>query len=354
MNNYENLIETIPEMESDEIFYKKIYQKYPDAHLDQTHTLKEIAKLCPEAAFYANTNLPYQPDNALDETILPAESAIDIFRHYRYAPAFLHSHTFFEMIYVLHGTCKNIFSSHSISMHEGDICIVAPTIVHALSAFSDDCVVYNFIMKSQTFEAVFLNTLPKYGTLHDFFSRALYAPGSQFYLYFKTGKDQQLLNMLEKILEEHHNQKLYCSSMTNALLTIFFINLLRNHEKNMIVPNPVGKKQENNIIFILKYIEMHYNSLTLSELATFFNYSERHLTRILKNYTGQTFSTLIQNVRLSRAAELLKQPELSVTTIMEEIGYSNITHFYRIFEKKFGMTPAEYRNNINQEAVRLI
>ena len=114
----------------------------------------------------------------------------------------------------------------------------------------------------------------------------------------------------------------------------------------MIVPNPAGKKQEKNIIFILKYIELHYATLTLPKLASFFNYSERQLTRILKNYTGQTFSSLIQNIRLSRAAELLKQPDRSVTAVMEEIGYSNITHFYKIFEKKFHMTPAEYRNTL--------
>lgn len=134
--------------------------------------------------------------------------------------------------------------------------------------------------------------------------------------------------------------------MINALLEIFFICLLRNHEQNMIVPNPAGKKQEKNIIFILKYIELHYATLTLPELASFFNYSERQLTRILKNYTGQTFSSLIQNIRLSRAAEILKQPDRSVTAVMEEIGYSNITHFYKIFEKKFHMTPAEYRNTL--------
>ena len=114
----------------------------------------------------------------------------------------------------------------------------------------------------------------------------------------------------------------------------------------MIVPNPAGKKQEKNIIFILKYIELHYATLTLPKLTSFFNYSERQLTRILKNYTGQTFSSLIQNIRLSKAAEMLKQPDRSVTAVMEEIGYSNITHFYKIFEKKFHMTPAEYRNTL--------
>lgn len=72
----------------------------------------------------------------------------------------------------------------------------------------------------------------------------------------------------------------------------------------------------------------------------------QHMEIRLKNYTGQTFSSLIQNIRLSRAAEMLKQPDRSVTAVMEEIGYSNITHFYKIFEKKFHMTPAEYRNTL--------
>ena len=43
---------------------------------------------------------------------------------------------------------------------------------------------------------------------------------------------------------------------------------------------------------------------------------------------------------------MLKQPDRSVTAVMEEIGYSNITHFYKIFEKKFHITPAEYRNTL--------
>ena len=350
MNEYKHLTEMIPEMEPDEIFYKRIFLEYPAAHLNQAHTVEEIEKLCPEASSHAAAGFTYHPGNALDETILPSDEDTIIFRHNRYAPAFLHSHTFFEMIYVLRGTCENIFTSHTISMRSGDICIVAPSIIHALSAFSDDCVIYNFLIKSQTFEAVFLNSLPKYGTLHDFFSRALYSPGSQFYLYFKSGKDPQLVNLFKKILKEYQTQKRYPSSMINALLEIFFICLLRNHEKNMIVPNPAGKKQEKNIIFILKYIELHYATLTLPELSAFFNYSERQLTRILKNYTGKTFSTLIQDIRLSRAAELLKQPTLPVTTVMEEIGYSNITHFYKIFEKRFHMTPAEYRSSISPDS----
>ena len=56
-----------------------------------------------------------------------------------------------------------------------------------------------------------------------------------------------------------------------------------------ILFRPLMKHGRKNIIFILKYIELHYATLTLPELASFFNYSERQMTRILKNYTGQTF-----------------------------------------------------------------
>ena len=67
----------------------------------------------------------------------------------------------------------------------------------------------------------------------------------------------------------------------------------------MIVPNPAGKKlQEKNIIFILKYIELHYATLTLPNYLRFFNYSERQLTRILKTIQEKLF-TLIQDIRLS-------------------------------------------------------
>ena len=155
-------------------------------------------------------------------------------------------------------------------MRSGDICIVAPSIIHALSAFSDDCVIYNFLIKSQTFEAVFLNSLPKYGTLHDFFSRALYSPGSQFYLYFKSGIDPQLVNLFKKILKEYQTQKRYTSSMINALLEIFFICLLRNHEKNMIAPNPAGKKQEKKIIFVFPTNRLLYKIFFFDSAKKFF------------------------------------------------------------------------------------
>ena len=56
-----------------------------------------------------------------------------------------------------------------------------------------------------------------------------------------------------------------------------------------ILSRPLMKHGRKKILFFaIKYIELHYATLTLPELASFFNYSERQMTRILKNYTGQT------------------------------------------------------------------
>lgn len=88
MNEYKHLTEMIPEMEPDEIFYKRIFLEYPAAHLDQAHTVEEIEKLCPEASSHAAAGFTYHPGNALDETILPSDEDTIIFRHNRYAPAF--------------------------------------------------------------------------------------------------------------------------------------------------------------------------------------------------------------------------------------------------------------------------
>ena len=51
MKEYKSLTELIPEMEPDEIFYKRIFLEYPEAHLDQAHTVEEIEKMNPEAIF---------------------------------------------------------------------------------------------------------------------------------------------------------------------------------------------------------------------------------------------------------------------------------------------------------------
>lgn len=337
-------------LNADERFFKSLYLANPAAHLDLPKTVSDINRLVPEASRIVESNdSELAPEDALLETHFPYFLDTMLIRSARYAPAFKHSHSFFEIACVLHGSCENHFASQTLHMEAGDICILSPQTVHAISAFSDDCILYNIMTRSATFEQTFLNSLPQKGILFDFFSRALYAPGSETYIYFKTGNDPQLAALIQEMIAEFGEQKSYYNVLLNSLLTNFFIKLLRRHEKNVLVPNPTGNKDEKNIIFILRYLTEHFDTITLKELSVFFNYSERQMARILKEYTGKSFTQLIQNLKLTKACDLLKNPELSVQDIVDMVGYSNTNHFYRLFKKQYQITPAEYRKEITSQ-----
>jgi AraC family transcriptional activator of pobA len=90
-------------------------------------------------------------------------------------------------------------------------------------------------------------------------------------------------------------------------------------------------------------MEQRYQNVTLQELAHFFHYSERHMIRLLKEYTGQSFSQNIQKIKLKHAAELLITTDLSQKQIASRVGYSNPNHLKKLFIQQYQMTPAEYR-----------
>lgn len=69
-----------------------------------------------------------------------------------------------------------------------------------------------------------------------------------------------------------------------------------------------------------------------------------HLRRIFKNLTGQTIHDYILAIRMSKARELLFNPELKVYEVAQAVGYNNHSYFCITFKKYYGTTPGEYRH----------
>lgn len=72
-------------------------------------------------------------------------------------------------------------------------------------------------------------------------------------------------------------------------------------------------------------------------------YSHDHLNRIFLKYLNKTTVGYVTDVRLNYAAGLLLRTDKSVSEISCLVGYSSISHFIRIFSRKFGFTPVKYR-----------
>ena len=59
----------------------------------------------------------------------------------------------------------------------------------------------------------------------------------------------------------------------------------------------------------------------------------------------KTFGELVKNVRMKKARTLLKGGNMTVESIADKVGYQNVEHFNRLFKKKYGMTPVQFRNS---------
>ena len=110
-------------------------------------------------------------------------------------------------------------------------------------------------------------------------------------------------------------------------------------------------KESASSSFIVKnaltYIEENYTKkLTLCEVAEKTYVSQWHLSKLLNRHTGQSFSDILNHVRIEHAKELLKDPSLRIGDISEQVGFLDLAHFSRVFKKQEGVSANEYRNQV--------
>lgn len=114
-------------------------------------------------------------------------------------------------------------------------------------------------------------------------------------------------------------------------------------------PTETGADNAQNFIIknAIAYIEEHYSEkLTLTDVAEKVYVSQWHLSKLIAKNTNQSFSDLLNGVRITKAKELLNDPSLKIWEISETVGFADVTHFSRIFKKLENMSANEYRNKV--------
>ncbi len=96
---------------------------------------------------------------------------------------------------------------------------------------------------------------------------------------------------------------------------------------------------------IASFLESHYqDDLSLQSVAGRMGYSEVYFCRLFKNCFDKTFIMYLNDLRMAKAVELLKDISINIKEISGRVGYRDANYFTRIFKKKMGMTPSEFRN----------
>ncbi len=267
---------------------------------------------------------------------------INAIMHARWEPVYLHYHTFFEMIYVVSGSCTNIVEGKTMLLREGDICFLSPRICHMLSVF-DESVVVNVVF-THGMVSEFLLPLLSEGIPADQKSVLLsYLRGDRLegYLLYHLLEKESIARTLEELILEYLQLE-PCLSLAQVMFFRFLLQLVLDPA----VPAEAGSmsySKSPRIQEILHYMQQHHASLSRKELAQVFGYSQAYLNKLMKQYTGRTYSSLLHSIRITAACYQLIYSDLSVSDVAENVGYSDSLYFTQLFKRHVGMTPQEYR-----------
>lgn len=108
-----------------------------------------------------------------------------------------------------------------------------------------------------------------------------------------------------------------------------------------------GRANKNRLLAdtVKEIIDKHYADpdLNVQRIADMLKLSSVHLGQVYKAEEGLSVVDRINEVRLAQARLYLEQQQLTVAEIMEKVGFGNESYFYRLFKRRYGATPKEYR-----------
>ncbi|NUW66441.1 helix-turn-helix transcriptional regulator [Vibrio coralliilyticus] len=92
------------------------------------------------------------------------------------------------------------------------------------------------------------------------------------------------------------------------------------------------------------YIQENFHrAITRTSIASRFNISPNHLSRLFRQQGHMTLADYITWVRIDRAKFMLKRYDFRLQEVANRCGYADANYFFRVFKNKVGMTPSEYR-----------
>ncbi|MDF2961605.1 MAG: AraC family transcriptional regulator [Paenibacillus sp.] len=106
-------------------------------------------------------------------------------------------------------------------------------------------------------------------------------------------------------------------------------------------------KSSNVIERIRKVIEQRYpDNVTVSDIAESVFLSSTYVSLLYKQETGETVYEYLTKVRIEKAKELLRDPSFKFYEVCYAVGYSDPSHFSKLFKKATGFTPSAYREQV--------
>ena len=235
-------------------------------------------------------------------------------------------HSYWELTYVDKGELLTTIDGVSYHLKQGDLIFYAPMQFHTQSTFekiSSSYLTINFKMNFNHADLL-CNKI------------------------FSLKRDSYFI--VTKLIEELSNDNLYSNDLSLCYLKQLIIQMLRldNSHFHSKPTTHMQQTYENELLNdILLYIDDNiYEKISVSTLCEHFCISTSMLHSLFRKNMNNTAKNYINELKLSKSKELIRNSTHTLSEISEMLGFSSIHYFSKKFKLYFNISPTEYSKSI--------
>lgn len=235
-------------------------------------------------------------------------------------------HSYWELTYVDKGELLTTIDGVSYHLKQGDLIFYAPMQFHTQSTFekiSSSYLTINFKMNFNHADLL-CNKI------------------------FSLKRDSYFI--VTKLIEELSNDNLYSNDLSLCYLKQLIIQMLRldNSHFHSKPTTHMQQTYENELLNdILLYIDNNiYEKISVSTLCDHFCISTSMLHSLFRKNMNNTAKNYINELKLSKSKELIRNSTHTLSEISEMLGFSSIHYFSKKFKSYFNISPTEYSKSI--------
>jgi AraC-like DNA-binding protein/mannose-6-phosphate isomerase-like protein (cupin superfamily) len=323
--------------------------------------------------FYQETNVPFaitllschpqEKDKIVISNLSPDSQynyAFDASVKGRVADS-MHQHNHFEFMYIVNGSLYQIVEGRRFYYVPGSCCLLNRNTLHTEEYTTDfTCIFFSVSID-------FVPRLTNYGHLL-LFEKEQNPSGNLIFHFLENNVEEthenakDFLDFVPRISETQQKIMVHdiFEQMMKTLLTPYYgatyrlqdlfcqlIDILSD-TRYYNVQHVTTRSSMDSLLFarIDQLLEERNGRVTNHELAGILHYDGSYLGRIVKKFTGKSLFDYGMTFTMAAAGDMLKNTTKNVSQIAEELRFSNRTHFYKVFEKYYHMTPLQYRKSV--------
>ena len=279
----------------------------------------------------AGTNFPYLVLDVVDDNSYPRNPGFQT----------VHWHEDIQFIYVFSGNIAVKTLSETVPLAAGEGCFINKNVVHLVEK-QENCHYNSFIFPDHFLKFYFGSPA------ESIISRIVGQDALPIYKFSEeTPWQKDVLRCLKRLSAfEKDKDNLYPYRVLCTLCSMWLVL-----QSNLVLPvSPKENMANARMKLFLRYIHDHFTKhISLADIAKSANVSESETLRCFKLCMQTTPYRYLLELRLERAAKLLRETDEPVTNIADMVGFSQVSYFGKCFKTKTGRSPKEYREKCNSK-----